>query len=76
MQNGPSGTAKVLVCGFKEDSDQHCMRMGDIHEGEVRLLGWSKHVGYAVLNYQPESVGKHTNIFRLVIERCSVTVLY
>ena len=32
------------------------------------LLGWSKHVGYMVLGYQHENVGKDTDIFRLVIE--------
>ena len=26
------------------------------------LLGWLKHVGYTVLNYQPENVRKHANV--------------
>ena len=26
------------------------------------LLGWSKHVGYRVLRYQPENVEKHVDI--------------
>ena len=34
------------------------------------LLGWSKHVGYTVLNYRPEKVSVLSHIFRPVMKNC------
>ena len=33
---------------------------------EVGLLGWSKHVGYTVLGYQSENVGKHAAVLTMM----------
>ena len=42
---------------------------------KLGLFGWSKHMGYTILDYQPENVGKHADVFRLVIESCVSPVI-
>ena len=40
------------------------------------LLGWSKHVAYTVLDYQPENVGKHANVLTVMHRSCSPSCIF
>ena len=54
---------KILSLSLLVDEPAHCCgsRLGKVNE--VGLLGWSKHVGYTVLDYQPGNIGVFSHIF-------------